>query len=75
MKINNENIIPSRIKQIIEHCDNMREYYDKKEFHKPLTNADYYNVGKMCAYEVVLDMFEQLGIIEEDSEDGRKLEN
>lgn len=69
MKINDENIIPPRIKQIIENCDTLREYYDKKELHKPLTNADFYNAGKIHAYEDVLDMFEQLGIIEEDPED------
>lgn len=71
MKINDENITPPRIKQIIEYCDALREYYDEKELHKPLTNSDFYNAGKQHAYEDVLDIFEQLGIIEEDSEDGQ----
>jgi hypothetical protein len=73
MKINDENIIPPRIKQIIERCDELREYYYAKKLHKPLTNADYYHAGKIHAYEDVLDMFEQLGIIEniEDEEDGQ----
>ena len=69
MKINDENIIPSRIKQIIEHSVALRNYYEEKPLHKPLTNADHYNAGKIHAYEDVLDMFEQLGIIENIEED------
>lgn len=71
MKINPEKINVENIQHVVEMCDSLMEYHIRrcKICVDPVLKK--YHEGRCNAYASILDTFEQLGIIEEDSEDGQ----